>query len=815
MNVNGFAAPRPSRESGNEKKVKKSKIAIDGALRTVHQLAEQQALSPHNLHNLAALVHAIAVHMPTFTSKQKREIQADIVSIKQKLVEKGNEKAEVTNEINLLLTALDKEKRDVEGSLYDDAFLELINPLLKDASDKATKIKLWAGEMKRAAQSEWKDIIELTTLLSSKYTKFDAKFDLLRSVVALSESQRSKLLIQMTSWFPPLAGDVYSYARDLFQGEVSKMIKSDRADVLIELAPLFQELTTIEDRHRLFIFIPPDFRNHIAKLTPLFQQLPEVEDKIILLNKIKDATAVQRAKMIEVVPLIRGSHATRMAMLLDSFSAIEEDKMKNLVELAPLFHEFPREMPLFYQDLLNQLVKDVLDLPLDQRAYLSQAVPLFRGIKSFKDWSDLLNTITEIPESRRKDVIDQVIPFVFEDTNVDVRILFLDDVCQSNAYLISLDRNELKEDPQAILHMLFIQFNTSVRERLRVQFVHEQGVDVGGISRQFICELFAEIKNKMKFKECENGLHRPELKRDKDGKFKPLSETDKTTLQELGHLMMFCLNSSESYPIGMLFDHAVFIALLQFVKREVTDLGKIEFNELFSIYEAMNYSEEDKKKIASIKACLQPLGKDTTDEMLMNLYAAVEGREAVERLDIDYRVAKIKEHYEKIQEVLRSQITEEILYPQLIPLIEISNAMRSAPFQDKIAWRLDEKRDIISPTEFAERLQGTVTRELIIEGLEFSNAIPKEMQVWIENWIQKASDQKIMQFLFAVTGATSLGNKNLSIKKSESTSADFPVCRFRTCFNQLEIPVNAITSEEGFGSILDATIAGKTHFTMD
>src|SRR5260221_7964604 len=163
---------------------------------------------------------------------------------------------------------------------------------------------------------------------------------------------------------------------------------------------------------------------------------------------------------------------------------------------------------------------------------------------------------------------------------------------------------------------------------------------------------------------------------------------------------------------------------------------------------------------------------------------------------------KIRQHYPVIQEALRRFIEEELVAPALAPLIEIAKGMKAASFEGEVSW---EDVHSMSPKTLSERLQGVVTREMILDKIQFQNGISQVKQAWLKNWIENADDLKIKQFLFAMTGASSLGRKPLSVEKSDAN------IHFHTCYNSVDIPMDVIDSEERFVETIEATISGKEY----
>src|SRR5206468_12983643 len=109
---------------------------------------------------------------------------------------------------------------------------------------------------------------------------------------------------------------------------------------------------------------------------------------------------------------------------------------------------------------------------------------------------------------------------------------------------------------------------------------------------------------------------------------------------------------------------------------------------------------------------------------------------------------------------LRYHVMHTHIRPLFVPLLEIAKGMKEAPFQSKVSWP-----DVgwMKPAELSTKLQGTISKDMICEKLQFTSDIPDEKQIWFKNWIQIADDNQTKQFLYAVTGSPALNNKPLKI----------------------------------------------------
>lgn len=653
---------------------------------------------------------------------------------------------------------------------------------------------------------------QITPLLRGMHHSYFGDF--LKIAMETSSKERRLLLNQLAQLIPLM--QLSSHSGDPFFAKLAAIAKEERFEVLSQATQFLLgdsslaglEFVETSDSIRYFVrevldtvtAIQQGQREEVVSLTrSLFKGDVHCSDRIAILKIVCGLPEDQRANVVAHarpwVAVAGGVDDRKIEAFFTKLIDTPEDQRAHLIArkaeaLRPFEHiaDFKRLIFEIFNVSNNALPSIV-----------NQALSLARGLTQIVEIEEVLSFCCHAGREHLtllENTIQGILPQLQDNMSSHERIRLAlqalqerleEDFGDDRAYILNINRTALRESPEKLLHSLCEQFKGSICRRLSVRFLDEPGVDFGGLGREFVSEICAGIKDKLGFKECENGLYRPELKRGRHGVPQGLSEDDRVTLQDLGKLFMFCLNAAEDYPIGMLFDQSVFEALTRF-----DALPPNGFEELFSIYDVMNYKEDDRKYIELMKACLEPLNETTQAHVVQNAYATV---------GMEYEAEKIKEHYPVVQEALRKFISEEVIQPLILPLIEIAKGMKSTPFQGPVIRGMN-------PEVLSERLQGTVTCEMILDKLSFSEGTPLQKQGWLKRWIQNASDEKVKQFLFALTGASSLGQKPLSIQKSASGSFFF-----HTCSNAVDIPWNLITSEKMLASNLEASISGVQRYS--
>lgn len=504
---------------------------------------------------------------------------------------------------------------------------------------------------------------------------------------------------------------------------------------LQQAAPLLQGIRSHVQRVlNALRAIPPEKREGVIQQTaPLVHGITSGNEVVTILNSVMSLPEDEREDVIlKATPLLQGLTTTgRRAILLAVKDIAPELRAAVTQGAAPLVQRFNNA---------------------DQRIFIVRGLAVFLPQISEDDRGDFLQALGTLSTERIATLFSQDLRSAYRFSQAMQQMLRIEPAYE---YQIHVVPSELENNPIALLDTLVTQFIHQVRTVLNVHFEGEAGIDAGGLGRQFISDLFSFTLKAVKCKkDLDSGLYRPILEAKEQPK----------VFRQLGQVMMFCLNADREYPIGILIDEAVFIALKEFTNADLErEFQALSFDQLFRVYEAMNSATDaGKKKIESIKAL---------------------PREAKEDIANDY------------------------LRPELAPIFEMAKGMKSAPFTNKCPWQAVRQ---MAPSALSRGLQGTLSREALQDKLKFDESIPQEKRQWIQRWIATADMEKIKQFLYTLTGATSIGSMQLKI--NDNSGSEQAALFFHTCFNAVEIPFASIDSEAKFKEVFEATLGGTKKY---
>ena len=98
--------------------------------------------------------------------------------------------------------------------------------------------------------------------------------------------------------------------------------------------------------------------------------------------------------------------------------------------------------------------------------------------------------------------------------------------------------------------------------------------------------------------------------------------------------------------------------------------------------------------------------------------------------------------------------------------------------------RKDIKGD--SPRQFADQIQGSLTKELVLGALKSLNSQDQRTEGFLRQWIEKASEQELENLIIAITGSSTLSPyEKLKTFFYNSEEKSLPI--FHTCNNQVDL----------------------------
>lgn len=392
---------------------------------------------------------------------------------------------------------------------------------------------------------------------------------------------------------------------------------------------------------------------------------------------------------------------------------------------------------------------------------------------------------------------------------------------ENGEYQITLTREEFKEKPDWVLERLCQLFDQAKYQRLKIKFPEENGIDAGGLRRQFVADIFSHMSEKVQFQKFANGLYRPRS-RESSQEFPYQNANDKKACENLGKMIMFCLNTYDQYPTGLIFDPGTFVALskmdAKFIDKKFEDINfedEDTFKSMFKLFKDMNAHDEDENnKIARSERYLN-ITDTSSDEDLKGAWGLVMLEDDIKNLPINGDVAKIKQNLAAIKRAVKSSIIED-MKPTFAPIHAILKGMKNSGFNNRYSFQQVRYK---KAADLSKDLQGIAKKEDIIKSLVMHNghdpfgggAIPAtesqmaQIKTWMTNWINQADPKKLELFLFAVTGSPALGgNTRIVIKHVANRFA------YHTCYSTVDVNFN-VQKEKDFQAILDNSLIAVQH----
>lgn len=360
----------------------------------------------------------------------------------------------------------------------------------------------------------------------------------------------------------------------------------------------------------------------------------------------------------------------------------------------------------------------------------------------------------------------------------------------------------VSDQPEKVLSALSEVFDKRNAQILVVNFENEKGVDAGGLRRQFVCDLVKSLCGKLKFRDMGNGLFRP-CSRNENPTYPCLSEGDKKVYQDLGKLIMFCLNAAEEYPTGPIFDPGTFVALVRMDPKLLDrKFEEIDFQDpkifasLFDLYMQMHEFHEEESKGLLRRWHYLSLSATNHETRLQEAFASVMTDESIERLGITIdQVDRIRQNLPAIQAAVKTELIER-MRATFAPIHAIATGMKSFRFASKCDFSAVQ---CMNPNDLSNQIQKNVLKQDIISKIRFDLFHKTDIiKSWFTNWINKADDKKLELFLYAVSGSSGLGsNSQIKVMHSKSFA-------FHTSGCQMEMNFDEVSNENDFAACMDA-----------
>lgn len=420
---------------------------------------------------------------------------------------------------------------------------------------------------------------------------------------------------------------------------------------------------------------------------------------------------------------------------------------------------------------------------------------------------------------------------------------------------VGIVRRGLKEVPEYHLHnlcqLLVEQTKKNGNPKIEVSFLNDDmsksdGLDAGGLARDYLDELVSGLQVKELSFELQNPCYFPQAK-GKDS-IPLLDRDEKDLFESLGQLMMFCWNSKgteenqfQTAQIGNHFELGLFQGILSLSSEEIdTSFESLPLSTKLKMAKVLieRKMDLDQKNADSLKfQYLTPLlvlmGEKELDQECINLF--------IDYLDLEDEEIVTEEQKERFKEALLSYIlSESRIGNKLSGIHAIAKGMKSVCkpgeefCEDNSTWDLKVKKS--SALEFSHKIQGSQDRQLIVESFAFENISEQDFKEiekkvnWLQEWLldktHGASDEEVIEFLKYATGSSGLPmHIKIVVVCHIGTKQDphKPFPEAHTCSMRLRIsPVpcsygkyNDFTKENYIESLKDLALFNKSMYNMD
>lgn len=416
------------------------------------------------------------------------------------------------------------------------------------------------------------------------------------------------------------------------------------------------------------------------------------------------------------------------------------------------------------------------------------------------------------------------------------------EIDDQDRFLVVVRREHIKENPEYHLDKFCELILQNKNGPLEVDFLNnrgerENGIDMGGLRRTYINNLFSNV---LQYQLCcgtsnSSGLFYPKARQDKD----------LNTFVKLGKIMGYCKN--QAYKIGAQFDASTYSAILngfnsdelnrtyQLLSRECkikvidgflnaresnTSHQNIEEEEERVLWDVIKSSEDVKENDCklmlkyiikkSINIC-----EDSNSELigrrnafLTQFYSFYKAEnhleENIDLYDLEVHMQeKVQqntpllnnEHYQQlfndfpdVMKDLKNDLFTAAFEPYVKALHSLAKGFRLSIGSSQAAidrnWRLirstyidDNNPELCKYQDFQTEIQGTIDRETIASSIIYgdNNPVVRQKADWLKEWIRnEATPKEIRNFLIYSTGLSSLSEK---IKVRAQSQVDDPLTR--------------------------------------
>jgi hypothetical protein len=268
-------------------------------------------------------------------------------------------------------------------------------------------------------------------------------------------------------------------------------------------------------------------------------------------------------------------------------------------------------------------------------------------------------------------------------------------------------------------------------------FYHDsQGVDLGGLMRDFLTRLFSALNHA--------DPSQFSVRRDEKGLMLPassyLSPRSFLAYQAIGKIFNEILLGRLNARIGERFSPVLFEMMHALNDAEIKQFSASAQDKLLQIYCKRELPHLKEEEIRQILKGIIPAGWEVRSK-----------EEFIESIGFEPIAAAVLQ-------ILKSIQTYSI-------------------------WNTLKRN---SPRALMDAIQGTISSEAVIAQLQPSPRIHSNAKMWMERWLREANLEQLRQFLFSVTGSETLGDKQIVMEHWVTSPQALPC--FHTCSSQMDLP---------------------------
>jgi hypothetical protein len=331
---------------------------------------------------------------------------------------------------------------------------------------------------------------------------------------------------------------------------------------------------------------------------------------------------------------------------------------------------------------------------------------------------------------------------------------------------------------------------------LKNNLTRDEGYDAGGLSREFVDDLFKYItgdKSPLRFSKNPNtGLLMPVAQLNSHG---VLNFNEQKTYRHMGQVMMYCYLNQNNMLIGKRFDNHLFRAAFSLTPAEV-DMEYALLADAVKLKMCLVLARANDEPAASIRY-IELAAKG-------NLITHDELREVVQYLDLSgdlpqginanlFDPANAQQRVLVQHALVNSIFSKERVGESLAAIHAIARGMKQAlaAIQPRTPYQG------INPAEFERKVQGSLDRAVIAERIipgPLVNRVVRQKIDWLKEWIrdETTTEEELHKFVKFVSGSSSLAPDQRIDVAEQSAHDSLPVPVAHTCFLRIDIsPVNA------------------------